>query len=238
MAGKALGAVVPADVLYDQLKAALVQSGVLPRDAFEQIEKLNVTYGADGELARRIAGLAFFISRLPIEAGADIGVRATTAHLADLLVGDLTIDQGAFRDRVRRLIDRLVEAGDLVRIGEEVRIQTTEGRAWEADYRKYRGAYANDHAAIREKRDALVQAALDAAVRQVATAHGDAKVQRKLIPHRGDAAPGKDGRNIPLWIRQGWDVDIRTVRADARALGIEDGTIHCSWTSPPTMISR
>lgn len=53
-----------------------------------------------------------------------------------------------------------------------------------------------------------------------------------MIPHRGDTAPGKDGRNIPLWIRQGWDVDLKTVRGDARALGIEDATIQLFVDKP------
>src|SRR5690606_25869472 len=114
-AEKPLGAVVPADVLYEALKAALVQSGALPRDAYDRIEPLDKNYGADGALAKRLAGLAFLISRLPTEAGADIGVRATPDHLADLLVDDLTIDQGAFRSRVRALIDRMVEEGHLTR---------------------------------------------------------------------------------------------------------------------------
>lgn len=121
-ANKPLGAVVPADVLYDALKAALVQSGALPRDAYDRVEPLDKSYGIDGTLAKRIAGLAFLISRLPTETGADIGVRATPDHLADLLVDDLTVDQGAFRTRVRSLIDRLIDDGHLVLIGEEVRI--------------------------------------------------------------------------------------------------------------------
>ena len=37
-ADKPLGTVVPADVLYEALKAALVQSGALPRDAYDRIE--------------------------------------------------------------------------------------------------------------------------------------------------------------------------------------------------------
>src|ERR1041385_5067395 len=142
-ADKPLGAVVPADVLYEALKAALVQSGALPRDAYDRIEPLDNAYGVEGPLAKRLPGLGFFISRLPTETGADIGVRATPDHLADLLVDDLTVDQGAFRARLRALIDRMVEDGHLVRIGEEVRIQTTEGRAWQQEFQKFRIPYGN-----------------------------------------------------------------------------------------------
>jgi hypothetical protein len=231
-ADRALGTVVPGDVLYDALKAALVQSRVLPRDAYDRIEPLDKSYGADGLLAKRLAGLAFLISRLPMEAGADIGVRATPEHLADLLVDDLTSDQGAFRARVRALIDQMVATGDLVRIGEEVRIQTTEGRAWQQEFQRYRTQYGNDVVAIAEARSKLIATALDAAVRQTSTTHGDAKVPCKLVPHYGDRAPERDGRNVPLWIRDGWQATEREVRETARALGSSDGTVHIYVAKP------
>ena len=89
---------------------------MLPRDAYDRIKPLDKSFGTDGSLAKRLA--AFLISRLPTETGADIGVRATPDHLADLLVDDLTIDQGAFRSRVRTLVHRMVEDGHLVPSGD------------------------------------------------------------------------------------------------------------------------
>ena len=200
-AERPLGTVVPADILYDSLKAALVQSGVLPRDAYDRIEPLEQSHGL---LAKRLAGLSFLISRLPVEAGADIGVRATPDHLADLLIDDLTLDQGAFRAQVRDLVKKLVDDGHLVQIGDEVRIQTTEGRAWQQEFQKFRAQFGGDVAAIAETRDKMIEEALAKVLRQVNQLHGEAKVPRKLLPHRGDGAPQKDGRNVPLWIRDGW----------------------------------
>jgi hypothetical protein len=228
-ADKPLGAVVPADALYEALKAALVQSGALPRDAYDRIEPLDKTYGS---LAKRLAGLAFLISRLPTETGADIGVRATPDHLADLLVDDLTIDQGAFRTRVRTLIDRMIEDGHLVLIGEEVRIQTTEGRAWQQEFQKFRSHYGNDLSAIADVRDKLIEDALAGVVRQVSAVHGDAKVPCKLVVHRGDRAPERDGRNVPLWIRDGWRATAKEARDAARALGSTDGIVHLFIEKP------
>lgn len=231
-ADKPLGAVVPADVLYEALKAALVQSNALPRDAYDRIEPLDKNYGVDGPLAKRLAGLAFLISRLPTETGADIGVRATPDHLADLLVDDLTADQGAFRARLRALIDRMVEDGHLVRIGEEVRIQTTEGRAWQQEFQKFRIHYGNDLSAIADARDKLMEDALTAVVRQVSAVHGDAKVPCKLVTHRGDRAPERDGRNVPLWVRDGWRATAKEARDAARALGSADGIVHLFIDKP------
>ena len=232
IANKALGAVVPADALYEALKAALVQSGALPRDAYDRIEPLDQIYGADGILAKRLAGLAFLISRLPTEVGADIGVRATPEHLADLLVDDLTFDQGAFRTRLRALIDRMVEDGHLVRIGEEVRIQTTEGRAWQQDFQKSRIHFGNDLSAIAEMRNKLIEDGITAVVREVPAVHGEAKVPRKIVIHRGDKAPERDGRNVPLWVRDGWRTTQKEARDAARALGSADGVVHLFIDKP------
>jgi hypothetical protein len=231
-ADKPLGTVVPADVLYEALKAALVQSGALPRDAYDRIEPLDKSYGPDGSLAKRLAGLAYLISRLPTDPGADIGVRATPDHLADLLIDDLTADQGAFRTRLRALIDRMVEDGHLVRIGEEVRIQTTEGRAWQQEFQKARIHFSNDLSAIAETRDRLIEDALGAVLRQVPAVHGDAKVPCKLVPHRGDRAPERDGRNVPLWVRNGWQISAKEARDAARTLGSADGTVHVFIEKP------
>lgn len=233
IATRPVGAAVAGDVLYDALKAALVQSGDLPRDAYERIETLASTYPGHGALPKRVAALAFLISRLPRETGADIGVRATPEHLADLLVEDLAADQGAFRAQLRDLIRRMCEQGDLVAIGDEVRIQTTEGRAWEADFRKFRGGYVNDFAAIGDRRDAMIAEARDAALRQVSAQHGDARTPRRLVPHLGDKPPTPDDRNVPLWVRTGWQVDAKEARDAARALGSEDGVVHLYIARPP-----
>lgn len=232
IAEKPLGAAVPGDVLYDQLKAALVQSGDLPRDAWERIESLPKSYPEDGILARRIAAIAYLISRLPREAGSDTGVRATPEQIADLLVEDLRADQGAFRAQIRDLAKRMVDNGDLVPIGDEVRIQTAEGRAWEQDFRRLKGQYANDFAAVADKREAMMGEARDAALRLVPTVHGDAKVPRRLVPHLGDRPPTPDDRNVPLWFRTGWQVKEKEARDAARALGAGDGVVHLYVTKP------
>jgi hypothetical protein len=232
IAARPLGAAVPADMLYDALKPGLVQSGDLSRDAYERIEALAKDYPKDGALPQRVAALAYLVSRLPRETGADIGVRATPEHLADLLIEDLTADQGAFRARVRELAERMVKNGDLVQIGEEVRVQTVEGRAWEQDFRKFKGQYANDFAAVGDKRNALLEEAWSAVIGAVSRPQGEAKVRRRLVPHHGDKAPAGDERNIPLWVRTGWQAELKEARDGARALGASDAIVHLYIPKP------
>ena len=70
-------ATVPGDDLCEALAPERVNTGVLLREINERIINLSKDHTDEGQLARRICGLVFLISRLPREAGADIGVRAS-----------------------------------------------------------------------------------------------------------------------------------------------------------------
>ena len=87
-----LGTVVAADFLFDELEGNLLQSGVLLREIYETIVTLRKDGTADGLLKSRLCALVFLIRKLPREAGADVGVRATTEALADLMVRELAQD--------------------------------------------------------------------------------------------------------------------------------------------------
>jgi hypothetical protein len=81
-----LGAVVPADDLYEALAPEMVTTGALPREINERILGLGKDGSPDGRLRQRICGLVFLIGRLPVDGPGDIAVRATKEHVADLLV--------------------------------------------------------------------------------------------------------------------------------------------------------
>ena len=89
-----IGTVVPADFLFEEISANLLQSGVLLREVNETIIAQD-DGTPDGQLKSRLCALVFLIRKLPREAGVDIGVRATTETLADLLVKDLATDGSA-----------------------------------------------------------------------------------------------------------------------------------------------
>ena len=91
LADRSLGTVIPADQLYSLLASKLIGTAVLPRGIYDRISALQE------ELARRVCGLVFLIGQLKTEAGVDIGVRATAEHIGDLLVEDLTADNGRLR---------------------------------------------------------------------------------------------------------------------------------------------
>ena len=224
-ADRPLGTVVSANFLFEQLETSLLNSGMLLRELHETIVKLrDGTPG--GDLKSRLCSLVFLIRKLPREAGADIGVRATAEALADLLVEDLARDGAALRGRLPALLDELVETGTLMKLEEEYSLQTRESSEWEAEFRNRQSKLANDPAGMSSRRSQLLGAAVQEAVKSVRLLHGSCKEPRKLSLHFGAEPPPEGGLDIPVWIRDGWGADEGSVIADARAAGPDSPVLH------------
>ena len=221
-----LGTVVAADFLFDELEGTLLQSGVLLREIYETIVTLRKDGTADGLLKSRVCALVFLIRKLPREAGVDIGVRATTEALADLMVRELAQDGVALRARLPGLLEELVAAGTLMKLDNEFGLQTRESSDWEAEFRNRQNRLTSDHASMSSKRAQLLGEEVQAAVGRTRLVHGDCKEPRRLALHFGAEAPPSGGRDIPVWVRDGWGADESTVLADARAAGPDSPTIH------------
>ena len=221
-----LGTVVAADFLFDELEGNLLQSGVLLREIYETIVTLRKDGTADGQLKSRLCALVFLIRKLPRDAGVDIGVRATTEALADLLVRDLAQDGAALRARLPGLLEELVSAGTLMKLDSEYGLQTRESSDWEAEFRNRRNRLASDLASVGSKRAQLFGEAVQAAIGRLRLVHGDCKEPRRLALHFGADAPPSEDRDIHVWIRDGWGTDESTALADARAAGPDSPTIH------------
>ena len=220
-----VGTVVPADFLFEEQSADLLQSGVLLREVYETIVKLR-DGTPDGDLKSRLCSLVFLIRKLPREADADIGVRATPDALADLLVEDLSRDGAALRGRIPGHLDELVEAGTLIKLDDEYSMQTRESSEWEAEFRSRQSRLANDPAGMSSRRSQLLGAAVQEAVKSVRLVHGRSKEPRKLSLHFGAEPPPEGGLDIPVWIRDGWGADEGSVTADARAAGPDSPVLH------------
>ena len=215
-----LGTVIPADQLYSILASKLIGTGVLPRGIYDRIGALP------NPLAQRICGLTFLIGQLKTESGADIGVRATAEHIADLLVEDLTADNGKLRSEVASQLNSLVDDGVLMRVGSEYRIQTEEGRAWDDEFRKRETKFKNNAADFDEQRDQLLAAEIDHALKGIKLIQGHAKVGRALVTYRGQDPPQVSGDSIPVWIRDGFSSTEKAMTDAAIAAGMDSPTIY------------
>lgn len=220
-----LGRLIPGDDLYEALAPEMVTTGALPREINERIVTLGKDGTKEGRLQQRICGLVFLIGQLPTDGAADIGVRATKEHLADLLVDDLAADNGKLRAEVARLLDKLADEGVLMRVGTEFRIQTEEGRNWDSEFRQREAKLKNDVAFFDERRDQLLAADVQKTVDKVKVLHGVAKVPRDLKVHRSQDVPQSDGESIQIWLRDGFSTSEKELLNAARAVGVNSATL-------------
>jgi hypothetical protein len=220
-----LGVVVPGDVLFEALATLMVNTGVLLRELNDRIINLSKDGSDEGKLARRICGLVFLISKLSRDAGADIGVRASKDHIADLLVDDLLADNGKLRSSVETVLEKLAANGALMKVGDEYRLQTKEGSEWDREFRNRQTRLANDDADLQIRRDQLVYAEADRVIRSVKIVQGAAKEARQIVVSRDQTPPPGSGESVPLWIRDGWSASEKEMVDAARAANIDSPTV-------------
>ena len=220
-----LGTVVPADFLFEEISANLLQSGVLLREVNETITSQD-DGSPDGRLKSRLCALVFLIRKLPREAGVDIGVRATAEVLADLLVKDLAKDGASLRGQLPKLLDELVAAGTLMKLDDDYSLQTRESSEWEAEFRNRQTKLVNDPTRMSSRRAQLLGAAVQDSIGSVKLLHGQCKEPRKLALHFGAEPPQGTAHVIPVWVRDGWGADGKSVIADVRAAGSDSPIIQ------------
>ncbi|HCF60732.1 MAG TPA: BREX system P-loop protein BrxC, partial [Myxococcales bacterium] len=225
LSDRGLGATVPGDELFEALAPEMVNTGVLLREINERIINLSKDGSDKGKLARRICGLVFLISRLPREAGSDIGVRASKEHIADLLVDDLLADNGKLRSTVETVLEELASSGALMKVGDEYRLQTKEGAEWDAEFRRRQSKLANDDADIQIRRDQQIYAEADRVIRTVKVVQGAAKEARQVVISRDQTPPAGNGESVPLWIRDGWSASEKELLDAGRAAGTDNPTV-------------
>ena len=220
-----VGTVVPADFLFEEISPNLLRSGVLLREVNETIFKQD-DGTPDGRLKLRLCSLVFLIRKLPREAGIDIGVRATEETLADLLVRDLAQDGAMLRGQLPELLNELTTAGTLMKLDDEYSLQTRESSEWENEFRNRQAKLVNDLTQMSSKRVQLLGAAVQEGINSVRLLQGRCKEPRKLALHFGAEPPLGATHEIPVWVRDGWGADERSVVADARTDGSDSPVIH------------
>lgn len=242
-ADEELGTVVPADFIYDQISPDLRKTGTLLREIDETIRNLD-DGTPDGRLAQRLCGLIFLIRKLPLEAVADIGVRATPEMLADLMVADLAKDGTELRKTIPRVLKLLADPPPeserppwlrkamqdkgalLIEIDGEYSLQTRESSEWDREFRNRQTRLISDLTSLSSKRGSLISAACGDALKGIKLVQGRCKEPRKLVIHFGSDAPPAGGSGIPVWIRDGWGEKESTVVSDARAAGNDSPIIY------------
>ena len=212
-----LGTVVSGAFLYPHILSRVLQSGVLLQEISETIARQRQEQ--DGDLRYQLCALIFLVGQLPRQGPADAGVRADADTLADLLVTDLTKSSGELRKKVPDLLEKLVAAGAVMKVEDEYRMQTREGSEWNQAYIEAKNKLLADAGKLGSERSQLLRSQCGEFLKKFKLVQGVSKEPRKIDLRFGDTAPDAGGDAIPVWVRDGWDVEEKAVQNDARAAG-------------------
>ena len=224
VADRSLGAAIPASDLFNALAPSLVGTGVLLNELNTRIQKLDDGSSDVGQLQRDLCGLVFLIGKLPRQEGTDLGVRANAGTLADLVLDDIATDSGPRRHEIAHTLELLAKDGVLMKVGEEYRLQTTEGAEWDRAFRERRQALTEVEIATR--RDQLFVQVVQKVLGEIKPMQGQARLRRKLAMHTGTEPPTANGEVVSVWLRDGWSCGRNDVENEARRLGADDPTLH------------
>lgn len=225
-----VGNVIGGAFLFEHVLSGVLKSGVLVQEIADTIARQGQPRDDsdnEGELRHQLCSLIFLIGQLSRQGPSDIGVRADDETLADLLVTDLTRSSVDLRKRVPEVLKELVEAGAIMPVETEYRMQTREGAEWTRAFQRAKDALLGDTGKLGSYRADLLKAKCGEALKKVKLSHGASKVARKIEPHFGVEAPESDGVSVPVWIRDGWEVEEKTVVNDARTAGDSAAVVYC-----------
>jgi hypothetical protein len=104
-------------------------------------------------------------------------------------------------------------------VEDEFRMQTREGAQWNQSYLEAKNRLINDAGKLASERSQLLRTQCGEVLKKFKLVHGASKESRKIDLHFGDVAPQIDGSAIPVWVRDGWEVEEKAVLNDARAAG-------------------
>ena len=223
VADKPVGTVIPGDFLYDQLAADLVISGEMQKRFQETIEEQKKE--SDGQLRARICSLIFLINKLPRESGVDIGLRANAEHIVDLLVENIHETQPEVRQKVPQLLGVMAAEGVLMEVEGEFRLQTTEGSAWESEFRSRLASAKNSEAALASQRAQLLARAVQTELSSLAILHGQSRERRSVSVHQGLSDPPKD-TGLTVWVRDGFSDTESSLIQHIQSLDPTNPTVH------------
>lgn len=223
-ADRDLGYIIPGDALYTRIADKLVNTGVLLNELFTRIEKLR-DGTPKGELRYRTCALAFLIMKLPRGAGVDLGVRATADVIADLMIDNLTIPSGPFRNTVAETLEQLAADGTLMKVGDEYRLQTTEGAEWDRAFRERVTGLSSQPDEVEAIRNRKFREEAQRAISEVKIKHGASKTPRSVMMHYDLTTPPTSD-SVVIWVRDNWSTSEKEVLDVARSMGVDDPTIH------------
>jgi hypothetical protein len=225
IAEKEIGHVIPADYIFTQTRADLIQAGLLLNDASNLIQGKKAK-GGDFELEGRILSAVFLIDQVTSNIR-DTGLKSNENTIADLLIDDLNVNSDTFRTKVKGLVKKLVDEKALMPIDDEFKLQTKIGAEWEQEYTK-------QHIKLNNSGEDQIQALrrerfigfINEKTKGISVTQGTSKVVRRFAIWDKDTIPNTE-QELNLWIRDGWFENVSSVLDEIRAAGINAPLAYC-----------
>ena len=228
-AEQSLGHVVSADFIYGQLATNLLQTAVISKEVYETIAQL-AEGDDDHQLKAKLLALIFLIGKLPTDAVADTGIRATPEILSDLLVEDLTVGSDILRKRVTEQLDALAQQGLVMALdagaSKEYRLQTQESSQWYDTYRRKEAEISGNPQRVETERDDLLAQNVREIANQLRLTQGKSKEPRKLNISFDPVLPPEAVKQLFAAVRNGWSITEPNLVAEARADDNKHGTLY------------
>jgi hypothetical protein len=228
-ANQPLGSVVTGDFIYGQIAPNLLQTGVISKEVYETVARL-ADGNDDEQLQSKLLALIFLIGKLPTDAIASIGVKASEDILADLLVENLSEGSTELRKRVPLQLEVLAAAGTIMVLdggGEnEYRLQTQESSVWHDTYRQQEADIAGNPQRVDTDRDDLLAKRARQASNGIRLQQGKSNEARNLNLCFDAELPRDANKQLYAWVQHGWQADEKSVIADARADDNKNGTLY------------
>jgi len=218
---KPLGNVIGADFLFFENSMKLLQTSVLPRKVYDTTQKW--ISGTDNEkLMARACGIIFLINKLSAS-NSEIGIEPTVDIIADLLVEDLKAGSTKLRQDLPKMLD---SCELLMKVESNYLIQTEESAAWSDEFRAQRGQLEQDPHRIDSEREQNLHNLVNEFLRRnLQYPQGRSMEQRQIHITYSSNLPTDAKNKIYLWVRHGWDIDVQSVLAEAKAAGNDSSTI-------------
>ncbi len=217
IADKDMGQIVPADFIFTQTRADLIQAGLLLNDTSNLIQARKAE-GGDAELEGRILSAVFLLDQVTANIP-DTGLKSNEYAIADLLIDNLNLSSDAFRTKVKGLVGKLVEEKVLMPVQDEYKLQTKMGAEWEQEFKKQyirlSGTGDDQIQALRKER---ILAHLRDKTKGISVAQGTSRMVRDFDLWDKDAAPHTDHK-LHVWVRDGWFENESAVESEIRAAG-------------------
>jgi hypothetical protein len=218
IAEKEVGAIVPADFIFTQTRADLIQAGLLLNDTSNLIQGKKAK-GGDEEIEGRILSAVFLLDQITSNIS-DTGLKSNENSIADLLIDNLNVNSDAFRTKVKGLIKKLAEVDKvLMPINGEYKLQTKIGAEWEQEFiKQYIKLNNSGDDQIQSLRRERMVAHFKDKTRGISVTQGTSRMVRDFELWDKDTMPNTEHK-LNLWIRDGWFENETSVANEIRAAG-------------------